>query len=509
MEEINQEVEVSKKKRRKPKIVVTKLSPQDGPQTDFLTTSADIAIYGGGAGGGKTFALLMESLRHRKNETFKAVIFRKTIEDAMGEGGIWSDTESIFPSLGAKSNLQKHKWTFPNLKKLQSKDQSIVKREKYRPSGATVSFAGLQHEKDKYKWQGRQLAFIGFDELTHFSQSQFFYLLSRNRLGTGAYGVRPYIRATCNPDPDSWVKNLISWWLDDAGFAIPERSGVVRHFVRDGSELIWFDSEKEALEAYPNRKSISLTFIPSSLKDNPALLKKDPDYLSKLDVLTPVERARLLGCNWKIKASKGDYYKRKNIAIIKEKPQDLEIVCRYWDRASTEASQENPDPDWSSGTLMGRTKRQTYAWLDQVRERGKPGVILELIKATAKKDLEEFGYKYIIGLEQDPGSAGVSEIHWLTRELAGYPIKIFKATKDKITRQKPLSSQVAIGNVEMLEGSWNDSLLDELEAFPEGGHDDQVDTSGGAFLAVSLNQTAQITEVKTSDKLKNHRDKRR
>ena len=478
-----------------------KLSPQPGPQTKFLESNADIVIYGGAAGGGKTYALLLESLRHRNNETLKCVIFRKTLEDAMGEGGIWSDTESIFPVLGAKSNLQKHRWTFPDIKRLNSKNPKIKKKETIRPSGATISFSGLQYEKDKYKFQGRQIALIMFDELTHFSKSQFFYMLSRNRLGTGAYGIRPYIRATCNPDPDSWVKHFIEWWIDEKGFAIPERSGIIRYFVRVGNDLEWFDSNEEALQAYPKKKAISFTFIPSSLQDNPALLAKDPDYISRLQSLSYVDQMQLLGGNWKVKASSGDYYKRENIPILLEKPDDIQIVCRYWDRAATKESEKNPDPDWTSGTLMGKTKRNSYIWLDQKRKRDKPTPILELIKECAKKDFEEYGYKYFIGLEQDPGSAGVSEIEWLTRELAGFQIKIFKATKDKVTRQKPLSAQVGIGNVSMLKGDWNESLLEELESFPEGGHDDQVDTSGGAFLAVSLNQVSSHKEIKSSGKL--------
>lgn len=72
----------------------------------------------------------------------------------------------------------------------------------------------------------RRICFIGFDELTHFSEAQFWYMLSRNR---SMSGVRPYVRATTNPDADSWVAKLIDWWIDDvSGYPIPERGGVVR-----------------------------------------------------------------------------------------------------------------------------------------------------------------------------------------------------------------------------------------------------------------------------------------
>ena len=81
-----------------------------------------------------------------------------------------------------------------------------------------------------YDWQGAQITLICFDELTHFSAHQFFYMVSRNR---STCGVRPYIRATCNPDADSWVADLLAWWIDqETGLPIRERAGVVRYYIR-------------------------------------------------------------------------------------------------------------------------------------------------------------------------------------------------------------------------------------------------------------------------------------
>lgn len=143
-----------------------------------------------------------------------------------------------------------------------------------------------------------------FDEITHFSEQQFWYMLSRNRSGCG---VRPYIRATCNPDADSWVANLIAWWINpDTGYAIPERSGKLRWFIRLGEKLIWADEPKElAIFTDPiTGKPIppkSLTFIPSSLADNKILALADPGYIANLLALPIVERERLLNGNWKIR----------------------------------------------------------------------------------------------------------------------------------------------------------------------------------------------------------------
>ena len=85
--------------------------------------------------------------------------------------------------------------------------------------GGKIKFAHLQFDNTVYDWQGAQITLIGFDELTHFTAHQFFYMVSRNR---STCGVRPYIRATCNPDADSWVADFLAWWINpETGLPIP------------------------------------------------------------------------------------------------------------------------------------------------------------------------------------------------------------------------------------------------------------------------------------------------
>lgn len=143
-----------------------------------------------------------------------------------------------------------------------------------------------------------------FDELTHFTAAQFWYMLSRNR---STCGIRPYVRATTNPDCESWVADLIEWWIDqDTGYPIAERAGVLRYFVRLGEKIIWADSPEDLAqyknpmtgEAIPPK---SLTFIPSLLADNQILARGDPGYLANLMALPLVERERLLNGNWKVR----------------------------------------------------------------------------------------------------------------------------------------------------------------------------------------------------------------
>ena len=133
-----------------------KINPQPGPQEAFLGTYADIAIFGGAAGGGKSYTLLIEPLRHLENKEFGGVIFRRTTKQARNEGGLWDTSMLIYPHLKATPKESTLEWDFP--------------------SGMRVKFAHLEHEKNALDWQGAQVPFIGFDELTHFTEYQFFYL---------------------------------------------------------------------------------------------------------------------------------------------------------------------------------------------------------------------------------------------------------------------------------------------------------------------------------------------
>ncbi len=97
--------------------------------------------------------------------------------------------------------------------------RTLGAREWRWPRAGKIKFSHLQFETTVYDWQGAQIALICFDELTHFTAHQFFYMVSRNR---STCGVKPYIRATCNPDADSWVADFLAWWIDrETGLPIP------------------------------------------------------------------------------------------------------------------------------------------------------------------------------------------------------------------------------------------------------------------------------------------------
>lgn len=455
--------------------------PQPGPQEIFLGTDADIAIYGGSAGSGKTYALLLDPLRFAENEEFNGVIFRRLSTDVTAQGGIWGQSELIYPLFGAKGNYTDHVWTFP------------VEEGSIKP-GAKIGFGHMQYEKNKLKYQGGQIPFIGWEELCQFEESQFWYLYSRNRAGD-CRNVRPYMRATCNPDPDSWVKKLILWWLDENGeYPDYSKSGVLRWFIRDNNEIIWADTEEELKEKYPAffedpvNRATSFTFIPAKLDDNQKLMQKDPGYKSKLLALPLVERMQLLGGNWKVKATAGNVFKRTWFGTaLYNLPPNIIRVIRYWDRAGTKKKEKSKshDPDYTAGVLMCRTAQNNYMVLDVKTMRGRPGEVKNFISKVAEQDRENFGFIYEIGIEQDPGQAGISEKDDYIKLLTGYNVRAYPARQDKIVRAKPFSAQCEAGNVSTLKGDWNEAYLDELEAFPDGTHDDMVDASSGAFNAIA------------------------
>lgn len=162
------------------------LSPK---QAEFLTWFGREALYGGAAGGGKSFALLMGALQFVHRADYHALILRRTYKQlSLSEALIpisheWlSDTDAVW-------NGDNYRWTFP--------------------SGATLTFGHMEHEKSKYDYQGAGFRYVAFDELTQFTETQYRYLFSRTRRRAGDREPIPVrIRAASNPGGigHDWVK---------------------------------------------------------------------------------------------------------------------------------------------------------------------------------------------------------------------------------------------------------------------------------------------------------------
>ena len=139
---------------------------------------------------------------------------------------------------------------------------------------------------------------------------------------------------------------------------------MLRYYVRVAGKIVWADRPEDLLRYLPQAEElppgfdpprpISVTFIPATVFDNPALLRVNPEYLAWLLSLPTLERERLLGGNWKIRPAAGLYFKREWCAVVDEASADLDIV-RYWDLAATEKTEFN-DPDWTVGVKLGRDR---------------------------------------------------------------------------------------------------------------------------------------------------------
>lgn len=442
------------------------IRPNPGPQEAFLATSADIAIYGGAAGAGKSFALSLEAVRHIHRRGVGVVIFRRELTRLTGAGSIWETTGSIYPSLGLTSRASPTmEWRHPG-------------------SGSTIELRHLQHESDKHAHQGKQYTAILFDEITEFTESQFWYLISRLRTTSG---VRPYVRGTCNPDPDSFVRRLIDWWIGPYGLPIRERSGVLRWMVRDGDDVRWFDTEAEARAEYPQRNPLSFTFIAASLADNP---KGDPTYRDKLEALPRVDRERLLGGNWNVRPAAGMYFPRRCFQVIETMPRDVVATVRAWDKAATKPHDGNPDPDWTRGARVSLLADGRFVIEHVESLRGGPADVETAMRRIAALD----GPTCQVAVWQDPGQAGVVDVDTVIRALSGYQITPVRASRDKVAYAGVWSPKVEAGHVFLLRGQWNESFLVEAESFPDGRHDDQVDAVSLAFQVLIGSRYAEALQ---------------
>lgn len=461
------------------------IAPQKGPQEKFLATSADVCIYGGAAGGGKTFGLLLEPLRHMKNKNFNALIFRKNYTQVTSPGGLWDSSKKLYSPVKGSYPLKTPKlhWTFS--------------------SGATVNFAQLESDDSCESWQGSQITMIGFDELTHFTEHQFFYMLSRNRSDSG---VMPYVRATCNPDADSWVATFIEWWIDqETGYPIKEHSGKIRWMLRLNEVIHWSDSKEEAVQlAMENdiarqeaeTMPMSVTFIASTLQDNKILMKMDPKYLANLKALPLVERERLLYGNWKIKAAAGLMFKRTQVNMVSEIPNDVILWCRGWDLAAT-SEDEKGNPAYTAGVLIGKRRCGRYIVADVINRRLSASDVRKLVLMTAQADRAAYG-RVVQRLPQDPGQAGKEQAQSYMKLLSGFIVKIMPESGNKVTRAEPFSSMwqgtetMATGFVDVLIAPWNSEFFNQYESFPQSDFKDMVDGGANAFNQIESGMTYSV-----------------
>lgn len=155
---------------------------------------------------------------------------------------------------------------------------------------------------------------------------------------------------------------------------------------------------------------------------------------------------------------------------------------RGWDFASTLTG------DYTAGAKLGRLPDGRFIIADMVRLRAGPDERDAAIRNTAARD----GVDCTVSIPQDPGQAGLTQVRYLVRELAGYYVKASPESGDKITRAAPLAAQINVGNVLLLQGPWNEALINEMRMFPNGTFDDQVDSLSRACMELTSGQPVEV-----------------
>lgn len=443
------------------------IKPQPGPQECFLSTAADIAIYGGAAGGGKSFALLLEPLRYLDVPGFNGLILRRTNKEVMNVGGLWHEADGIYSSIGAEPRVSELCWKFP--------------------SGVDIKFDHLEHENDKHKYQGAQAPFIGFDELTRFTETQFWYMLSRNR---STCGVSPYVRATCNPDASSWVAKLIAWWIDQrTGLPIAERAGMLRWFIRRAGQLVWRDSAAELEAEYPGCQPKSLTFIPATLDDNPALTSKDPGYRANLEALPHVEQERLLHGNWKVLDSEGAEWPGEYFDDLysDQWPAAFELSA-----IAVDPSKGREKGDYSAIVFVGVTGGLIYVDADLER-RPVPSIVEDTANMAAAYGpqvigFEANGFQDLIAPEFDR--------YCMANRLPPYPIELIENYGvAKEVRIRRLGGWLRSKRIKLRRNAATELLVQQMMMFPLGDHDDGPDALEMAIRLLDSLASAGVTSI--------------
>lgn len=178
--------------------------------------------------------------------------------------------------------------------------------------------------------------------------------------------------------------------------------------------------------------------------------------------------------------AEGSLFKVTQIATMDAAPAGSNVV-RGWDLAATKQTGTR-DPDWTVGVKLMRTSEGRFVVLDVVRLRGGPDEVEAAIVNTAKQD----GTGVRISLPLDPGQASRTQVLYYTRKLAGYRVESSPESGEKETRAAPVASQVNVGNFAVVKAGWNATFLDEVDAFPSGRKDDQVDALSRAFAMVGM-----------------------
>lgn len=394
------------------------------PQARFLADSSLESLYGGAAGGGKSEAMLIAALMYVEDPDYAALLLRKTYKDLALPGAIMDRAHSWLVNTNARWQEDEKTWNFP--------------------SGATLTFGYLESENDKYRYQGADFRFIGFDELTQFTESQYQYLFSRLRKSVDC-AIPLRMRAASNP------------------------GGVGHGWV---------------YQRYIKTPDISTKFFPAMYTDNPFL--DHTEYKKSLEKLDHITRAQLMDGNWDISPNNG-LFKSEFFRYFDFVDNIIHIQNGIVYNLHECVIFQTCDPAVSTKSSADNFVLDTWA---KTRD-GKLFLLDKLIlKLEGPDQINLFVQQYVKWKPafQAIESIGVGKTIYQMLQRENLPIRELKADKDKWTRALPAAALLESGKIYFRRDLTNLYEFEtELVSFPQGAHDDNVDSlSYAAQLSLDL-----------------------
>lgn len=319
------------------------------------------------------------------------------------------------------------------------------------PGGGTseITFGYLKYDRDLEQYASAEYQYVGFDELTQFTEKQYLGMFERIRRLRGS-DIPLRVRSASNP-------------------------GGVGH---DWTKKRFVD---------PEARRAGRAFIPARIVDNPHIDRDE--YIKALENVPIGRRKQILEGLW-VNYTQGAWFDPALADIVEWCPSESMRWVRYWDLASTEKTDDN-DPDFTAGMKIGHhTKSGLWYVADGQIFQKNPGDVKLRVKHTAQRD----GTEVPVLIEQEPGSGGKFVIADFTINLAGHVVIADRVTGDKQVRAAPWQTQWQAGNVKVVKGPWNDVFFEQHEAFPtEGVHDDVVDGCSGGFAYLAGKPAPSVT----------------
>ena len=375
-------------------------------------------FYGGQAGGGKSEWLLAAALQYVTVKGYAALILRRSYADLNLPEAIMSRAKNY---LAPFVNSGEVAW------------KEVDKTFHFKKYGSTLSFSYLKHENDKERYRSAEFQFIGFDELTQFTETQYLYLHSRLR---GKRGQRCPLRVRSASNPGGighdWVK---------------------KRFIDDPEDRI---------------------FIPATLDDNPSINKEE--YLKSLGVLDNVTKRQLMYGEW-VRVQPGDLFRRESFPVWSDLPGGARLMFgRGWDWASSDEKKSDYLVGVKLAKLIVPGGLTYFPIVDVQRVKVKDIEVMNFVHGVTEQD----GPLCRVRVEQEPGSGGKMLVLQAKQRLADVTslVQGVRPTGPKITRWQYVAGYADRGQVPMLRGEWNEAFIDEAVMLGNDDvHDDQMDAT--------------------------------